>query len=130
MGKVEEKLASLGYSLLQRNNLERSLWVKGEKTVRVVHSSEFKTIYVKSRYVRVLWKEEWKDYYAVIYDYSRGGGPTCILPVSVLFNFPFVKEKRKQVEYAKSGYWCSQRFPVNHEMTQFVLSYNERWDLL
>jgi hypothetical protein len=61
MEKVEEKLASLGYSLLQLNNLERSLWVKGEKTVRVVHSSEFKIIYVESRYVRVLPREEWRD---------------------------------------------------------------------
>jgi hypothetical protein len=130
MGKVEDRLASLGYHRLQRNNLERSLWVKGENTVRVVHSSEFETRYVKSKYVRVLWREEWKDYYAIIFDYSRGSGPTCILPVSVLFNFPFVKEKRKQVEYANNGYWWSQRFPVNHEMTQLVLSYKERWDLL
>jgi hypothetical protein len=61
MEKVEEKLVSLGYSLLQLNNLERSLWVKGEKTVRVVHSSEFKIIYVKSRYVLVLSRKEWKD---------------------------------------------------------------------
>jgi len=130
MGVVEEKLASRGYRRLQRNNLERSLWVKGEKTVRVVHSSEYKTTYVKSRYVRVLWREEWKDYYAIIFDYSRGGGPTCILPVSVLFNFPIVKEKRKQTEYANNENWWSQRFPVNHEMTHFVLSYKDRWDLL
>ena len=31
MEKVEEKLASLGYSLLQLNNLERSLWLKAKK---------------------------------------------------------------------------------------------------
>jgi len=130
MGKVEEKLSVLGYQKLQRNNLERSLWLKGKNKVRVVHSSEFKTKYVKSIYVRVLWREEWKDYYAIIFDYSRGGGPTCILPVSVLFNFPFVKEKIKTIEYANSGYWWSQRFPVGHKMTQLVLSYKERWDLL
>jgi len=125
MGKVEERLASLGYQRLQRNNLERSLWLKGKKRVRVVHSYEG-----KGTYLRILWREDWKDYYAIIFDYSRGSGPTCILPVSVLYNSPFVKEKRKTIEYANSGYWWSQRFPMNHEMTKLVLSYKERWDLL
>jgi hypothetical protein len=124
MGMVEEKLASLGYRQLQRNNLERNLWIKGEKKVRVVHSSEFK------RYMRILWREEWKDYYVIIYDYSRAKGPTCIMPVSGLYNSPFVKQKRKTIEYANTGYWWSQRFPRNHEFGQLVLSYKERWDLL
>jgi hypothetical protein len=124
MGKIEEKLAALGYQRLQHNSLERRLWIKGENKVRVVYSSEY------NRYMRILWREEWKDYYAIIYDYSRSKGPTCIIPVSVLYNSPFVKEKRKQSQYAKSGNWWSQRFPKSHEFRQLVLSYKERWDLL
>jgi hypothetical protein len=124
MGKIEEKLTSLGYRLLQRNSLERRLWIKGENKVRVVYSSEY------NRYMRILWREEWKDYYAIIYDYSRANGPTCIIPVSVLYNSPFVKEKRTQIQYAKSGNWWSQRFPKDHKFRQLVLSYKERWDLL
>ena len=125
MGNVEEKLKSLGYQILQRNKLERRLWRKGKRLVRVVHSSEYNDIHI-----RVLWREEWKDYHAIVFDYSRGGGPTCIVPLSVLLNFPFVIEKRKQKAYANNGYCCSQRFPRYHEMTKLVLSYKDRWDLL
>jgi len=119
VGSVDEKLASLGYK-----RLGRKLWRKEDKVVRVVRSSEYK------RYVRILWREEWKDYYAIIFDYSRGEGPVCVVPVDVLFKLPFVAEKRKQEAYANNGYWCSQRFPRYHELTKFVLSYTDRWDVL
>ena len=130
MGKVEERLASLGYQRLQRNNLERSLWVKGENTVRVVHSSEFKIKYVKSIYVRVLWREEWKDDHAVVYDYSEGEGPVCIVPIIELFKSDFVEKKRRKDSYANSGYWWSQKFPVHHELATLVHNFRDRWDLL
>jgi len=66
----------------------------------------------------------------IIFDYSRGEGPVCVVPVDVLFKLPFVAEKRKQEAYANNGYWCSQRFPRYHELTKFVLSYTDRWDVL
>jgi hypothetical protein len=118
-GPVEEKLTSLGYK-----RLGRRLWRKGDKIVRVLGSSEDK------RYVRILWREEWKDYHAIIFDYSRYEGPICVVLVDVLFKLPFVVEKRKQETYANNGYWCSQRFPRYHELTKFVLSHEERWGLL
>jgi hypothetical protein len=94
-----------------------------------VHSSEFKTIYVKSRYVRVLWREEWKDCYTVIYDYSRGGGQPVFYQSAFYSTFLLLKKKENKLNTQKAVIG-GQRFPVNYEMTQFVLSYNERWDLL
>jgi hypothetical protein len=117
---VEERLTSLGY-----RRLERNLWLKGKNTVRVVHSSEF-----NDSYLRILWREDWKDYHAIVFDYSLGGGPACIVPVKALLNSPFAMGKRKESSYSNSGYWWSQRFPFYHELTQLVLSYKKRWELL
>jgi hypothetical protein len=117
---VEKKMPELGYQ-----RVGRRLWSKGKKTVRVVTSSER-----HKGYLRILWREEWKDYDTIIYDYSSGVGSVCIVPVKVLFNSPFATQKRKESAYTNSGNWWSQRFPVNHEFRKLVLSYKNRWDLL
>ena len=120
MRLVEKKLTELGYE-----RLGRRLWRKGTRTVRVVTSSER-----RKGYLRILWREEWKDYYAIVYDYSSGVGPICIVPVEILFNSPFALQKRKESAYSNSGNWWSQRFPVNHEFRKLILSYKNRWELL
>ena len=120
MSKVESKLGSLGY-----RNLKHNLWIKGKKSVQIVHSSES-----KGSYFRIVWKEKWKGYDIIIFDYSVGDGPTCIMPIDVLLQSPFVTEKRKQDSYVNSGNWWSQRFPIYHDLTQLVLSYKNRWNLL
>ena len=45
-------------------------------------------------------------------------------------NSDFVKKKRMMKSYANSGYWLTQRFPIVHKLTQLVLSYDIRWDLI
>jgi hypothetical protein len=120
MRRVEKKLTSLGY-----RKIERKLWLKDKKTVRVVNSSEY-----NRRYVRILWREEWKDYDFILYDYSSGGGPVCIIPVKTLFTSPFAIRKRKESSYSNSGNWWSQKFPFNHEVKQLVFSFKNRWELL
>lgn len=66
--------------------------------VHVMHSSEF-----VNKYIRIMWREGWKDDHAIIYDYSNVGGPVCIVPVADLFMSDFVREKRNQDSYANSG---------------------------
>jgi hypothetical protein len=68
--------------------------------VTVVHSSES----IRS-YYRIKWKEDWKDYPAIIFDYSSVRGPTCVVPVDVLFNSNFVKEMHACI---------NRRIPVRH----------------
>ena len=120
MTVVENKLRSLGY-----RNSKYNLWIKENKTVQVVHSSES-----KGSYFRIMWKEEWKGYDIIIFDYSVNDGAICVIPVEVLLQSPFVTEKRKQDSYVNSGDWWSQRFPIYHDLTQLVLSYKNRWNLL
>jgi len=117
---VEEKLANLGY-----RNVRGNRWIRENQVVHVVHSSEF-----GRDYVRIMWREEWKDDHAIVYDYSSEGGPICVVPVSVLFMSDFVKEKRSEVSYANSGYWWSQRFPVDHELVKLLLRFKNQWDTL
>ena len=116
---VKQRLESLGYEKVRGNT-----WLQKTRVVHIVHSSEF------GSYIRVVWREEWENDYAIIYDYSSGGGPTCIVPVHDLFMSHFVKEKRQKISYANSGYWWSQRFPSDHELVRLVLSFKERWDIL
>ena len=117
---VEEKLVNLGY-----RNARGNKWTKENRVVHIVHSSEF-----GRDYIRIMWREQWKDDYAIIYDYSSERGPICVVPVSVLFMSDFVKEKRRKISYANSEYWWSQRFPVDHELVGLVLSFEDRWDIL
>jgi len=93
--------------------------------VQVVHSGEC------DRYtMRVTWKEQWKDYSVIVFDYSAVKGPVCIVPVSVFFNSDFVNKKRKMKSYANSGYWWSQIFAVDHELPSLIMKYRNRWDII
>jgi hypothetical protein len=116
---VENGMASLGYEKLGRKE-----WVKAGRVVRVVASSEF------GERMRVTWKEKWKDDHAIIYDYSEAKGPICIVPIPVLFSTDFVEEKRGTKAYENSGRWWTQTFPLKHELSQLVLSFQNRWDIL
>lgn len=120
MNVVEEKLMNLAYRKVRRNK-----WIRGNRVVRIVHSSEF-----RRNYIRIWWREEWKDDHAIVFDYSGVGGPVCIVPVFDLFMSDFVNEKRRKESYANSKYWWSQRFPADHELVKLVLSFEGRWDFL
>lgn len=117
---IEDKLVSLGYQ-----KIGRAEWNNGKKVVHVVHSSEF-----DREYIRIMWREEWKAHNAIIYDYSKVRRPVCIVPLPDLLSSDFVKEKRRRISYANSGYWWSQRFPTNHELVKLILSFKDRWDLI
>lgn len=93
--------------------------------MHIVHSSEF-----GRDYIRITWREKWKNDHAIVYDYSGVRGPVCIVPVPDLFMSDFVKEKRRKVSYANSRYWWSQRFSVDHELAKLVLSFEDQWDIL
>jgi len=116
---VEQKLMNLKYRKTSANN-----WTNGRKVVHITRSSKFE------RRIRIMWREEWKDFHAIIYDYSNAQGPVCVIPVSILFNSAFVKEKRNSDAYANSGYWWSQSFPRGHELAKLILSFQDRWDIL
>lgn len=117
-GSTEQKLLDLGYSKY------RNSWVKEKRVVHIVNSSEF------NERIRISWNETWKDDYAIIYDYSAGEGPVCIVPIPVFFKSNFVKQKRNTRAYANSGYKWSQPFHRKHQLTQLVLSFEDRIDLL
>jgi hypothetical protein len=118
--KVEEKLRVLGYRKWRGNT-----WVNGKRTINVQHSSEYDRYYL-----RVVWYEKWKDYHALIFDYSAVQGPVCIVPVNILFKSNFITEKRAQESYENSGNYWSQPFPIDHELASIILEYIDRWDLL
>ena len=82
MEKLERKLVSLGFQRKRTNNL-----IRGNDVVQIVHSSEF-----QRSAIRVSWREEWKDYFAIIFDYSPANGPICIVPTKVFFNSHFVHQ--------------------------------------
>ncbi len=120
MKKTEEKMASLGYRKCAHN-----LWKNGNRIVQVVNSSEF-----QKNAIRIIWREGWKEYYAVVYDYSLVKGPVCIVPTKVLFNSSWVDKKRKMDSYANSGYWWSSTFPLEHELPRLILDYENKWEIL
>lgn len=120
MGIVEGKLRSFGYRKSKGNT-----WINGNRTVHVQHSKQ-----CSRDAFRILWAEEWKDYYALIIDYSAVDGPICIVPGNVFFNSNFVAEKRGEDSYANSGYTWSQPFPIDHELTSLILKYKDRWDII
>jgi hypothetical protein len=118
MGKPEIELQSLGF---QQNT--RSNWSRKHDIVQIVRSSE-------SHRFRVTWREEWKDYLAIIFDYSEAGGPVCVVPTQVLFNSTFVSQKRNEQSYVNSGNYWSQLFNFDDDLPQMVLSYENRWDVI
>jgi hypothetical protein len=73
MGKLESELISLGF---QRNRPTN--WTRQHETVQIVRSSERPKL-------RVMWREYWKDFLAIIFDYSKVDGPICIVPSQALF---------------------------------------------
>ena len=56
--------------------------------------------------------------------------PVCVVPINVLYHCDFVSEKRLSDGYENSGYWWTQRFPVDHELTQLILNYGDNWKIL
>ena len=116
---IEQKLMNLGYE-----KISRSKWTKGNRVVHAVRSSKF------GRRIRITWREEWKDDYAIIYDYSDAQGPVYVVPIPVFFMSGFVKEKRRTVAYKNSGYWWTQTFLRDHELAKLVLSFEGRWDTI
>lgn len=120
MYNVEEQLKIRGYRKCGPKKWKKNSWV-----VNIVTSSEDRL-----EYYRIKWREEWKNNKAIIYDYTQTKGPICIVPTEALFNSDFVKEKREEESYKNSKLWWTQRFPVDHELTQLVLSYKDRWNLL
>lgn len=116
---IEENLRSQGY-----RKISRTEWKKKDRVTHVLSSGDF------GPYIRITWKEKWKNDHAVIFDYSKANGPVCIVPIAELFNTNFVREKRQQESYTNSGYWWTRRFPLNRELAQFVLGYKNRWDIL
>jgi hypothetical protein len=117
--EVEDRLLRLGYAESRRNE-----WVKNDRTVHVMHSSEF------SRCMRIKWREAWKVDSAVVFDYSPAGGPVFVVPLSKLFASRFVSEKRRKDSYVNSSLWWSQRFPMDHELARVVLGFKDNWNLL
>ena len=116
---IEDRLVSLGY-----RNTRGNEWRRTDRIVNVVHSSEF-----NKEYVRISWREEWKNHYAIVYDYTMAKGPVCIVPVPDLLSSEFVENKRRMISYRNSGYWWSQKFPTDHELVSVVLGFKDRWDL-
>ncbi|NLB11628.1 hypothetical protein GX831_04205 [bacterium] len=116
---VENELLALGYQKIGGKS-----WIKGKKVVHVeqtrVNSHGCYLIY---------WRESWKDDYAIVFDYSNLGGPVSIVPIKELFTTKFVSDKRNE-GYGNSLNWWSQKFPTDHELSQLVLKYQKRWDLL
>jgi len=118
MEKLENELISLGFQQARTSN-----WTRKQDIVQIVRSSERPK-------VRVMWREYWKDFLAIIFDYSEADGPICIVPTGELFNSPFVSEKRKGQAYVNSGYYWSQKFNFEDDLPQLVLSFENRWDVL
>ncbi|MGA2683220.1 MAG: hypothetical protein ABSF44_15645 [Candidatus Bathyarchaeia archaeon] len=85
MQELQGKLASFGFRQNRKNN-----WSNGHSKVQIVTSSEF-----SQNAVRVSWKEEWKEYLAIIFDYSTAQGPVCIVPTTLFFTSQFVSKNAR-----------------------------------
>lgn len=116
---LENHLLNLGY-----RKTNRTEWQKNDRVIHVPTSGYF------GSYLCITWKEKWKSDYAIIYDYSKAGGPVCIVPIHEFFDTDFVREKRQQESYKNSGYWWTQTFSIDKPLAQFVLSYKDRWDII
>jgi len=120
MRTVEDKLTSLGF-----RQGKGGTWINGDRYVHVQHSSQ-----CRRNAFRIIWREEWRHYDALIMDYSLADGPICIVPANVFFNSNFVAKKCKEKSYENSGYWWSQLFPIDHELTSLILKYKDKWDII
>ena len=116
---LENHLLNLGY-----RKTNRTEWQKNDRVIHVPSSGYF------GSYLRITWKEKWKSDYAIVYDYSKAGGPICIVPIHEFFDTDFVREKRQQESYKNSGQWWTQTFSIDKPLARFVLSYKDRWDIL
>ena len=119
MEKTESELLARGYKRKRDTN-----WVNGDKIVQVVARE------LKNGKIYVCWDEAWRDYFCLIFDYSKAEGPTCVVPAKGFFNFPFVYNKRQTPAYANSKYTWRQPFALSHELSQFILGYKDRWEVL
>ncbi len=115
---VESQLRSLGFHENRNSN-----WSRGNDIVQIVRSSEINK-------VRITWREEWKDYFAIIFNYSEVQGPICIVPAQVFFNASWVKKKRSEQSYINSGYYWSQPFTRDHELIRLIFSFSGKWEIL
>ena len=104
MDLAKTKLLSLGFQKLKGNT-----WINGNRVVVVQRSKEF-----NKKSMRIRWREEWKEYYALIFDFSLVDRGVFIVPKEAFFNSDFVVQKRGEKAYENSGYWWSQIFPINH----------------
>ena len=120
MAKIESELWSRGFHQNQNNN-----WTKESKIVQIAHYSQF-----QNKSIRVSWKETWKNCFALIFDYSSGGGPICVVPAQVFFSSRFVGEKRKMLSYRNSGFCWSQTFKLRDELPQLLLRYKDKWGII
>jgi len=120
MSEVENRLTLAGYQKSKGN-----VWIKGNKKIQVVHSKEW-----NRDCARVTWKDKWEDYQAIIYDCTSTNCPAYVVPTQTLFNSDFVSKKRKQRSYANSGYWWTQKFPIDHELPRLIIKYGNRWDII
>ena len=118
--KTEDILVSLGYQPIKGKT-----WNKRDL---IIHIEQLKSS--NREYILIYWREIWKDDYAIIFDYSSANGPVCVVPIKGFFASEFVSNKRMEESYYNSLNWWSQRFPINHDLAQLVLSYKDRWDLL
>jgi hypothetical protein len=118
MSKIENELYKLGFVPNRASN-----WTRKHDIVQIVHSTEYPK-------VRVTWREYWEDFLAIIYDYSPINGPICIVPTKELFNQPFVSRKRMEQAYVNSGNYWSQNFNLSDDLAQFILGFENRWDII
>jgi hypothetical protein len=116
---TKTRLIGAGYQKIGKKE-----WKNDNKIVHIVESSDF------GEKMRVTWKEKWKNDHAIIFDYSKANGPVCIVPISVLFNQSFVREKRKTEAYANSGYWWTQSFQNKHKLAKLLISFGDQWSNL
>lgn len=126
--RIKTELLSLGYRPKEGNTM-----IKDDKVVTFSCSSEF-----NRGYMAVFWREHWKNNFVHIYDYWVANGPTCIVPIKVLFESSFLKKKKTLPShdnnpYTYKGnmyYWWRQKVKTDHELSQLLLRYKDRWDLL
>jgi len=107
--------------------------IKADKIVTFSCSSEF-----NRDYRVVFWREHWMRHFAHIYDYWVVNGPTCIVPIKVLFESSFIKKKKELPSHDNNPYtykvdvyyWWRQKVKHKHELANLVLQYKDYWDLL
>jgi hypothetical protein len=118
MNKIEIKLKNLGFT---KNT--SSCWSRKYERVQIICSSEYPKM-------RVSWKEYWRDYFVLIFNYSPMGGPICVVPTKDFFNQPKISQKCKEEAYRNSGNSWSQLIEVQDPLPQLILSFENRWDVL